>query len=402
MTTVSERAGGAAMRSIDEAVRKYGPILRDEYAASCRAGALTEVAARAFDDGGFATLDLPESLGGYGEYGYADWARMVEEISRYDAGSGWVLHAVGGFTGLFAACLPEAGARRLWGEGRSAIIAGMAAPRGKAVRADGGWLVEGKFQFASGARVATHFTGGCAVHENGEPVLLDDGSPKFIGVVVPREQIVEQGNWDVFGLQATSSIDYEIPPTFVSDDFVISLNPWPQAVHRGSPRHRVGLAVHGVTGQPPVSLGAARRALEEIAALARRRKRRDGPFATVADQPLFRHDIASLEAELDAARFAYYDFVEKVGAAAANGSGPMEPCWGDRAKQVCRHALDVALECVDFAYYWSGTSGLRRGNVIGQLFLDVHAMNLHLVMDRNVLVDAAATVIGDLAERANG
>jgi alkylation response protein AidB-like acyl-CoA dehydrogenase len=397
MTLVSETSE-TALSSVDEAMRKFAPILRVEYAASCRAGGLTDTSVQAFIDAGFASLDLPRALGGYEDYSYANWARMVEELSRNDPGSGWVLHAVGGFTGLFAAYLPEAGVRQLWGEGRSSIICGMAAPRGKAVRADGGWLVEGTFQFASGARVATHFTGGCLVHEDGVPVMLADGSPKFIGVVLPRDQIVEQGNWDVIGLNATSSIDYEIPPTFVSDDLTISLNPWPETVHRGSPRHGVGLGIHGVTGQPPVSLGAARRALEEIAALARRRKRRDGPYATVADQPLFRHDIASLEVELDAARFAYYDFVEKVGAAVVQG--PLGPEWTDRAKQVSRHALDVALKCVDFAYYWSGTSGLRRGSVIGQLFLDVHAMNLHLVMDRNVLIDAAESVIDELAGQA--
>jgi alkylation response protein AidB-like acyl-CoA dehydrogenase len=397
MTLVSETSG-TALSSVDEAMQKFAPILRAEYAASCREGGLTDTSVQAFVDAGFATLDLPRSLGGYEDYSYAHWARMVEELSRNDPGSGWVLHAVGGFTGLFAAYLPEAGVQQLWGAGRSAIICGMAAPRGKAVRADGGWLVEGTFQFASGARVATHFTGGCLVHENGVPVMLPDGSPKFVGVVLPRDQIVEQGNWDVIGLNATSSIDYEIPPTFVSDDLTISLNPWPETVHRGSPRHGVGLGIHGVTGQPPVSLGAARRALEEIAALARRRKRRDGPYATVADQPLFRHDIASLEVELDAARLAYYDFVEKVGAAVV--AGPLGPEWTDRAKQVSRHALDVALKCVDFAYYWSGTSGLRRGSVIGQIFLDVHAMNLHLVMDRNVLIDAAESVIDELAGQA--
>jgi alkylation response protein AidB-like acyl-CoA dehydrogenase len=384
---------------IEDALRKYGPILRDESAASSANGGLTEKAIQAFIDGGFAMFDLPEYLGGLGEYSYVEYERVVEEVSRYDMGAGWILHAVGsGFTGLFAAMLPEEGAHELWGEDRSAIIAGMAAPRGKAVKSENGYMVEGKFQFASGSTVATHFTGGCAVQdENGNPVLLEDGSPEFIGVVIPREKIKAQGNWDVIGLQSTSSIDYEIEPMFVHDNLVFHLNPWPERVLRGAPRHRVGLAVHGVMGQPPVSLGAARRALSEVAALSLKRKRFNGAYPILADEPLFQHDIAVLEAELNAARLAYYNFLGRLDDYATNDPGPMTPEWGDRAKQVCRYVVDVALKCVDFAYYWAGSTALRKGNVIGQLFLDVHAANLHVVMDRNAILQAGPTVIKQLA-----
>lgn len=392
MTTISDTKPG----TIDSALKTYGPVMNAEADASADNAGLTPTAIQAFNDGGFAHLDLPKENGGYGEYRYAEWCHLTEELARYDSGAGWVLHAAGGFTGLFAAMLPEAGFQALWGGGRSSVIVGMGAPRGKAVRSGDGYIVEGTYQFASGANVATHFTGGCIVYEDGKPVLLENGSPKFIAIVVPREQIKELGNWDVIGLKATSSIDYEIEPTFVSDDFVFSMNPWPVTVLRGAPRHRVGLAVHGVTSQPPVSLGAARRALEEIAALARTRKRRDGPYATVADQPLFQHDITLLDAELSAARGAYYAFVQTLDDYATNTTTPMGPEWGDRASQVSRYVLDVALKCVDFAYYWSGTTGLRKGSTIGRLFMDVHAMNLHLVMDRNSLIKAGPAVIDSL------
>ncbi|MCW2831081.1 MAG: Pigment production hydroxylase [Aeromicrobium sp.] len=383
---------------IQAALRKYGPILSSESAASVRNGGLTETALHAFVEGGFAKLDLPTELGGFGDFSYVDWARQVEELSWYDAGSGWILHAVGGFTGLFAAMLPEEGAVELWGDGRSAVLGGMAAPRGRATLTDGGYTVEGDFQFASGSDVMTHFVGGCFVFDGDKQVMLDDGSPEFVCVVVPRDQVKTKGNWDVIGLQATASIDYRIDPTFVPQKFAINMNPWPVEVLRGAPRHRVGLAVHGVTGQPPVSLGAARRALEEIAALARQRKRRDGPYATIADQPLFQHDIAMLDAELSAARLAYFAFVESVDTYATEESGPIPTHWGDRASQVSRHALDVALKCVNFAYYWSGTAGLRSGSILGQLFLDVNAMNLHLVMDRNAVIQGAPTVLADLED----
>ncbi|MCQ4150577.1 acyl-CoA dehydrogenase family protein [Rhodococcus qingshengii] len=392
MTTISD----TACDTVDAALKRYGPVLNSEANASADNSGLTPAAVQAFVDGRFAHLDLAKEYGGYGEYRYRESSRVIEELSRYDSGAGWVLHAAGGFTGLFAAMLPEAGFQALWGDGKSAVIVGMGAPRGKAVRTDNGYMVEGQFQFASGANVATHFTGGCAIYEDGKPVLLEDGSPKFIAVVVGREQIKELGNWDVIGLKATSSIDYEIEPTFVSDDFVFSMNPWPTTVLRGAPRHRVGLGVHGVTSQPPVSLGAARRALEEIAALARTRKRRDGAYPTVADQPLFQHEISLLDAELTAARLAYYSFVDEIDDYATNTTDPVGPEWADRASQIGRYALDVALKCVDFAYYWSGTSGLRRGSTIGRLFMDVHAMNLHLVMDRNTLIKAAPTVIDEL------
>jgi alkylation response protein AidB-like acyl-CoA dehydrogenase len=376
---------------------RLGAIVRDEAVASDENGGLTPIAAAAFAASGVVKLDLPEELGGFGNYEYGDWARAVENLSRYNTAAGWILHAAGGFTGLFAAMLPDAGAQALWGGSTSATIVGLVQPRGRAVRTENGYRVEGKYQFASGANVATHFTAACYVYNaDGSPVLLENGSPLAICGVLPREQVVLQGNWEVFGLRATSSIDYEVPATVISDDFVFGLNPWPEVVNRGAPRHRVGPTVHASVGQTPVFLGSAKGVLEEVASVAQTRKRRDGAYPTVADQPAFRHDITVLDGDLNAVRLAFYDFVDRLNGVAVNGEGPLDYAWGDRARQVGRQALDVALRSVDFACYWAGSSALRSGNSIGRRFLDVHAMNLHITQDRNILIEAGTTVLADL------
>ncbi|MCQ4152389.1 hypothetical protein [Rhodococcus qingshengii] len=395
MTTTS--IAGPETGLADASLDRLGAIVRDEAAASDENAGLTPTAAAAFAESGVAKLDLPEKLGGFGNYEYGDWAKTVEALARYNTAAGWILHAAGGFTGLFAAMLPEAGAQALWGGASSATIVGLVQPRGRAVRTERGYRVEGKFQFASGANVATHFTVACFVYdEDGSAVLLEDGSPQAICGVLPRDQVVLQGNWNVFGLRATSSIDYEVLATTISDDFVFGLNPWPEVVNRGAPRHRVGPTVHASIGQTPVFLGSAKGVLEEIASVATTRKRRDGAYPTVADQPAFRHDLTVLDGDLNAARLAFYDLVDRLNEVAVNGVGPLDPEWGDRARQVGRQALDVALRCVDFACYWAGSSALRTGNSIGRRFLDVHAMNLHITQDRNILIDAGTTVVTDL------
>ncbi|MCU1514815.1 MAG: Pigment production hydroxylase [Microbacteriaceae bacterium] len=382
---------------IADALAKYGPILDREGAEGARLGRLTDVAVEAFIAGNFTGTSIPKEFGGYGEDSYAEWARVVEEVSRNDGASGWCLQALSGNSGLFIAGLSDEGVKKMFAGPVLPRTAGMAGPRGKAVRVEGGFMVEGKHQFASGSSLATHFIAGSIVYENDKPVMLDNGAPEIIAITMPKDQVRNTGNWDVIGLQASASVDYEIGPVFVPDDQVVHLNPWPDPVQRGSHSMRMGFSVRAIGGHTPVILGIAQRSLEEIAKLAPTRQRKDGPYPAVGDQPHFLHELALREAELHSVRLAMLDYYEQVDDFADNTTGPVGQEWGDRAQQLGRYAHDIAIKAVDFAYEWSGSAGLRQGNVIGRNFLSLHAINQHIIADRYTLIDGSRTVIAELA-----
>src|SRR5690606_14795714 len=95
------------------------------------------------------------------------------------------------------------------------ITAGESAPTGRARRVDGGYVVSGRFRYASGSNAAGWF--------NGAYVLEDEragGGRTVISGLIPRDNVKLVGNWDVMGLVATTSVDYEITEQFLPDDLV--------------------------------------------------------------------------------------------------------------------------------------------------------------------------------------
>jgi indole-3-acetate monooxygenase len=174
--------------------------------------------------------------------------------------------------------------------------------------------------------------------------------------------------------------------------YVWPVEPWPRENARGAPHWRLGVHTFGPAGHSPVVLGMAHRALQEVARLAPQRKRADLPFPTAADQPTFQHDLALLDAQWHAVRAWFREVMEQAEAEVADHGGPLTGVLAAQAKQAARLAHDVAIRCADFAYVWAGSAALRKGNVIGRVFRNVHAAAQHVVLDRQILVSAGPVV----------
>src|SRR5581483_7984211 len=193
-------------------------------------------------------LMVPAVLGG-AEADPVTALDVIAEISRLDGSTGWNLMAVM----------------------TSTALAGEMAPRGMAVRRDGGYVVKGRFGFASGSRHAGWIFGGFREVTDEGPVLLESGLPSVLAAVVPQEAATMLGNWDVLGLEGTGSYDYEIPEYWLAEGFAFSFfDPVPR---RGGPLYRLGPLGIAAVGHAGFALGVGRRALDEIGRLALGKKR---------------------------------------------------------------------------------------------------------------------------------
>jgi len=381
-----------------EIAREVGQILNRDADAGSVQGTLTEQSVAALLQSGLIRMGVALEAGGE-QCTYTEWAEVIEELARSDGSAAWSTMAVSSHAAAFSAVLPDDGVATLYGTD-TPVIAGMPAPRGRAERVEGGYLFEGKHQFASGSMLADHFVAGGLVYKDGGLVMAENGLPEMVAVIVPREQVRQKGNWDVSGLEATASIDYEVGPLFVPDGFVVQVNPWVSKVYRGTSFWSLGTEILGPLGHCPVALGVSLRAMQEISALAPKRKRQDGPYPAVGDQPHFQHELVARYAELQAARLLYFDLLARLDDWTINNDTPAPRELVDRTKYVARYVHDVAIHVVDFAFEWSGSSGIRKNGVIGRAFRNVHAMNQHIAVDRNNYIDAAATVMPALAAGA--
>src|SRR5690606_30959377 len=106
------------------------------------------------------------------------------------------------------------------------VFAGTARPIGRAVPADAGYTISGRWPFASGSSHATHFTGEALLYEGGSetPSKDDQGNDRVVAFFVPREQVTVHDTWDTTGLRGTASNDFEVNEVFVPAEHVFDFS----------------------------------------------------------------------------------------------------------------------------------------------------------------------------------
>ena len=92
---------------------------------------------------------MPAAVGGL-EAHPGTLVAAVRALAAGDAAAGWCV-AIAATSGLLAGYLPEEGARAIYAD-PATMVAGVFAPRGRAIPEPGGYRVSGRWPFASGCR----------------------------------------------------------------------------------------------------------------------------------------------------------------------------------------------------------------------------------------------------------
>ena len=219
-----------------------------------------------------------------------DYMDVVEDAAALDGTIGWLVGNGGGM-GRVGGFLAEAEAREIFDDPKAFIVAGTGG-LGKVVAEEGGWRVNGRWAFGSGAHHSTWFSPVCEVHEDGAP------TGRKVLVYAPRKDVFLHENWQVSGLCATGSVDFEFRDAFVPDRFVHPFQPEP--THPGALYRLPTLSIFPWT-VATVPLGLARGARDEFLRIAGERKRR-GDSVALAERELIQSEFGRIDARLAAAR----------------------------------------------------------------------------------------------------
>src|SRR5262249_46828887 len=140
--------------------------------------------------------------------------------------------------------------------------AGQFAPNGTATPdADGGgYTINGDYQFGSGISHAQWVGAGVMTQP------ADGSDPALLFTLFPASQATRRGNWDVLGLRATASEDYEVRDVHVPKGATFDF--FAPTRYRGGRMYDLG--VFGLTGagHAGFALGVTRRALDECISIA--------------------------------------------------------------------------------------------------------------------------------------
>lgn len=338
-------------------------------------------------------IALPRDLGG-SQADVATCIKVIEEISRADGSTGWAYFVNVVTTSGLVACLSDKAISHVFSGNERPIVAGQFTPVGRAVPTAGGYMCSGRHSFASGSTFANWIGSGQALYENGAPVLDANGAPRQTISLMPRGDVVLTGNWDVMGLAGTGSYDYEVTERFVPDHMmtdggVLAPDAGPKAL-RGHATLRLGILGLGLAGHTACILGIAKRALQEIVAMAQQ-KTRIGYTGVVANDPVFLNQFAAVEAEYHAARGLLIDAFREAEDKIDNGAFTKEDM--DRLRQVSTWAHGKAGDVIAFSFRWGGTTPVRNPNVLGRCMRDGLVANSHLLFDPKSLTDAAPAIL---------
>ena len=167
---------------------------------------------------------------------------------------------------------------------------------GRAAPAPGGVVLTGRWGFASGIVDAAWAVGGCTT----------ESGPRW--AVIPIEQVTVHDTWQVSGLEETQSHDYSVDDVFVPHSRLFDLS---QPPPRGGVLHRLPIYALISPDHCGVSLGIARRALDEITTAAAGKNRLTS-VAPLDERPAFQRDLGQADTKLRAARALVLEVLDEI------------------------------------------------------------------------------------------
>lgn len=329
----------------------------------------------------------PRALGG-SELSFSDAMTLAERVAYLDGASGWCVMVAGVQHGTCGSLIVEAGKREVFSAGLATNIAGQGIPRGLARAVAGGYRVRGDWSYGSGIHHANWIHSGCVLVDEGQPALDASGAPTVLITYVPRASIEVRDNWQVLGLRGTGSYDYGLASeVFVPEHraYVYSKT----SVERGGYAYSLGIVGFTAWGHTSFALGVGRRALDELARLARGKA---GPFGILADGASFQEKYARAEAQYRAARAFTYETWRAIDTTLA-GQAPVSMEQIALLKLALRYVHEVMSEVCTFAYHYGGGVALRDG-VLQRCYRDLHAGLQHVLLSDQIMQDCGKVLLG--------
>jgi len=355
------------------AARHLGAIIRDRRDEGERERRLPATVLSAMHDARLFRMYVPIEYGGL-ETDPITSMQVVEAVAEADAAAAWSL-MIGATYGIWAAFLPEASAREIYGA-KDAIVAGALRPSGVARATTGGYQVSGRWAFASGIDHCAWWNGGCIVHESGAPRPTDTSAPQTVLVFFPATDGERIDTWDTGGLRGTGSHDYAVSGLFVPKERTFAFDASP-----GVPGLLYRLPCQALldSAMAAIPLGIARTAIDTLIELAatKRPARSDQPLA---ERLTVQAEVGRAEALYRSGRAFLYDSVAEAWAAVQAGReiGVTHLALLRLART---HAVQAAVQAIDLMYTAAGGSSVYTHNLLERCFRDAHTVTQHVSMN---------------------
>ncbi len=331
-----------------------------------------------FKEVGIYRAFVPKKFGG-DEKSPVDFLLAVEAISAADGSAGWV--ASFGMNPTYLAALPHETLEKIWQDTPDIVFGAGIFPPQKVKSVDGGYLVNGRWQFASGCKGTSLLGAGIITEEK-------TALPRL--AVMPSEKVaIDEESWNVHGMTGTGSFDIIVNDVVVPEEWTCIRGGKPNL--DGAFFHYPALSfatqVLSVT-----TAGIAREALNIVYQMAETRKSVTGA-PNISDRSYVLIEMAKAEARLRSARGFFFDSAQAAWDC-VNETGELTP---DVISMLRLSSSHLTRECADVtatAYKMVGMTSVYYDHPLSRCFRDVHLATQHAFMGEITFQNAGAMLFG--------
>ena len=369
--------GGIMKPSAEEIARRVdaiAPALAANAEACVQARSVVPESMKAMVEAGLFRICQPARVGGY-ELNLRIQYDTITAVSQVCPSSGWILMVMGAHHFCLGAW-PERGQEEVFGEGRDGLVSGTLAWQGKARAVEGGYRVDGRWQFCSGVDRSNWVILGCADAETGGP---------GVHVVVPSEQIVVDDTWHVLGMEGTGSKDVLAKDLFVPFHRAIDTRELMKGSSPHTSNHVTNLyrvsADSILSGSVPAAiLGSAKFALEKFVERTKER-RAIVTGARKAEHGPTQLRLAESMAELQCAQFFIHDAAKLMAEVADSEQDATDMSYRARVKWQSAYAAELCRRAVSRLFAGSGAHAVYDSAPLQAAFRNVNVGAQHASID---------------------
>src|SRR5689334_179814 len=343
---------------------------------------------------GYFDIVKPARFGGY-EHDFDVLVDLNIELAKSCASTAWVAGLLSAHQWLIAS-FPEQAQRDVWDLNPDAVACGSYAPACKAIKADGGYRLSGRWSFASGCDNAQWSLCAALLPSEADETKL---APAFL--LVKAGDYTIDDTWNVVGLAGTGSKTLVLNDVFVPAHRVLSFaettsGQTPGAkVYADNPAFSVPMLCNIPSCLASTAVGAAAGALDDYLARTSKRVTRGavaGSNNRMAEFPTIQLRVAEAAASVDAAaEVLLRDLRQRAQTVRAGGSVSVDDRVASRRGQA--FSVKLAILAAEALNASTGGQGLDLTNPVQRAWRDVNAVGRHISMNW----DAVGTMYGQMA-----
>lgn len=354
--------------------------LRETEAESEAARVLSDRAVALLHQAGLTRIVSPSAYGG-DELPVRALVEAERVVAHGSTAASWVLMVCAAHT-FIAGRLPRAGQDEIFGGHPGMLIPGVPSLRGTCRRAPGGYVLEGRWPYASGADHGDWVLVGCrgVANEAGE------ACPSLI-VVMPKAGAVLDDTWYTLGMRGTGSKDVVLDEVFVPERYAVPMAEAQLGTLPGveSPLYRLPIRPSLATMLLGTIVGMAERGLRIF--VEQTRGRRDVySGAMKVDNPGMQRRVAEAGAEIACAWALTQqncDLLEQ----AMRHAPPMPIAQRAQVRWNAAYATELCRRATNRIFEGAGAGAAHDSHALQVFFRDMNTASHHAMLDYDVNVE---------------